>query len=598
MNAATNSNSPQPQKIQWGSKWLVLLRWFFLFSLLMATALAAFGAMWQVWYSGRIFPGVALAGVPLSGLSPSSALALLQEHGVRSSEKPILVTHKESIWVLPNGPRESVSDLALLVNRAYNLGRSGDLTENLSVRWQLLSKGHNIAPETRLGAVEIDNFVNEVAMDVARAPRAAVTIGNAQLSAQPGSITNTEALRRQIGQAILQATPSPTLALETFQYMPEPEIYQPDLIFQRPLIVASADLDFQFALDARSLAAASLDKESHQYDLTSLRNQVQSWSKVVNKEPQNARLYFNPDVNELETLQPSQNGVSLNVDGTVEGILNALQGGGTSASLQLNWLPPEFTEEDLPSLGITALLAHSETYFRGSSAARVHNIDLTTQQFASILIPPGEVFSFNDTIGPITVAAGYADAAIIWGDRTAIGVGGGVCQVSTTIFRTAFDAGLPIEERHNHGYVVSWYGQPGMDATIYTPYVDLRFRNDTAGHLLLQPDLDVETGTLAVNLFGTPTGRTVRISDPIISQVKEPADPVYREDRTLEPGQVKLLESEKLGLTVIVDRHITENGNTRTERFVSVYQPWQAVYLQGPAADAESDSRLITDLLP
>ncbi len=598
MNAATNSNSPQPQKIQWGSNWLVLLRWFFLFFLLLATALAAFGAMWQVWYTGRIFPGVTVGGVPLSGLSPSSALALLQEHGVRSAEEPILVTHKESIWVLPNGHRESVPDLALLVNRAYNLGRSGDLAENLFVRWQLLSKGHNIAPETRLGAVQIDNFVNEVAMDVARAPRAAVTIGNAQLSAQPGSITNTEALRRQIGQAILQATPSPTLALETFQYMPEPEIYQPDLPFQPPLIVVSADLDFQFALDARSLAAASLDKESHQYDLTSLRNQVQGWSKVVNREPQNARLYFDPDVNELEVLQPSQKGVSLNVDGTVEGILTALRSGGTSAPLQLNRSPPEFTEEDLPSLGITALLAHSETYFKGSSAARVHNIDLTTQQFASILIPPGEVFSFNETIGPITVAAGYADAAIIWGDRTAIGVGGGVCQVSTTIFRAAFDAGLPIEERHNHGYVVSWYGQPGMDATIYTPYVDLRFRNDTAGHLLLQPDLDVETGTLAVNLFGTPTGRTVRISDPIISQVKEPADPVYREDRTLEPGQVKLLESEKLGLTVIVDRHITENGNTSTERFVSVYQPWQAVYLQGPAADAESDSRLITDPLP
>ena len=539
-----------------------------------------------------------MAGVPLSGLSPSSALALLQEQGVRSAEEPILVTHKESIWVLPNSHKESIPDLALLVNRAYNLGRSGELVENLFVRLQLLSRGYNIAPETKMGAVEIENFVNKVAEDVARAPRAAVTIGNAQLPAQPGSITNTSALRRQIGQAILQGTPSPTLSLETSQFMPEPEIYQPDLPFQPPLIVASVDLEFQFALDARSLSAASLDKDSHEYDLTALRRQVQGWSKAVNRESKNVRLHFNPDLNELVVLQPSQEGFSLNVDGTVEGILTALRAGGTSAPLQLNWSPPEFTEEDLPSLGINTLLAHSETYFKGSSAARVHNIDLTTQQFASVLIPPGEVFSFNETIGPITVAAGYADAAIIWGDRTAIGVGGGVCQVSTTIFRTALDAGLPIEERHNHGYVVSWYGQPGMDATIYTPYVDLRFRNDTPGYLLLQPDLNVETGTLAVNLFGTPTGRTVQISEPIISQVKEPADPVYREDRTLEPGQVKLLESEKLGLTVIVDRHITENGHTSSERFVSVYQPWQAVYLKGPAADTESESALVTDPLP
>ena len=94
------------------------------------------------------------------------------------------------------------------------------------------------------------------------------------------------------------------------------------------------------------------------------------------------------------------------------------------------------------------------------------------------------MFSFNENVEDVTAANGFEDSLIIWGDRTAVGVGGGVCQVSTTVFRAAYEAGLPILERYNHGYVVSWYGEPGLDATIYTPSVDFKFRNDTGAYLL------------------------------------------------------------------------------------------------------------------
>ena len=539
-----------------------------------------------------------MANIPMSGLTPSEALAQLQDQGIRAAENPVLVTHQEAVWVLPGNHRVSEPDLARLVNEAYALGRNGDLMEVVGTRWQLLSQGQNLAPEVWVAAKDIDNFVNGISEDVAEDPRAAAVIGSTQVPARAGVLTDVENLRRQIGIIAVQAEALPSVSLEISQSLPGAAYQEPDLPFQEPLVVTSPELDLQFALDARSLLSASSEQNSEVYDAAAIRSQVQNWATLIDREPLSVRVFFNPLTKVLEVVQPSKEGVTLDVDGTVDGIVSTLQSGGLNANLHLKWRSPELSKEDLPGLGIKSLVGRSETYFKGSSSARVHNIDLTTQQFASILIAPGEVFSFNESIGPITVAAGYADAAIIWGDRTAIGVGGGVCQVSTAIFRSALHAGLPIEERHNHGYVVSWYGQPGMDATIYTPYVDLKFQNDTTAFLLLQPDLDVAQGTLAVNLFGTPTGRTVQLSEPVISHVTEPDSPIFREDRSLAPGQTKLLESEKLGLTVVVVRYITENGHTRSESFTSVYRPWQAVYLEGPAVESETRGALTSEPVP
>ncbi len=575
-----------------------MLRGLGLLLLLLTTVLAAAGATWQLWYTGRIFPGVAVADVPLSGHTPGTALALLQERGIHAVQEPVLVTHRESIWILPHRPALSEAALGQLVNEAYALGRSGYPVEDLAMRWRLLRQGYNIVPDPGVEAADLDRFVRALTREVAKAPRAALAAGDTQSWAPIALAPHVETRRRQVGQILIQETSLPMAPAAILQSVPETEIFAPDLPFREPLVITHAELDLQFALDVRSLAAATVDPSANRYDPAAIRSQVQSWAGLVNQDPVNARVYFNAASRALEVVQPSTRGVRLDVEGTVAGIVAALQAGDAAAALHLEWLSPEFTQTDLPRLGIHALVGRSETYFKGSSAARVHNIALTARQFASVLIAPGEVFSFNETIGPITVAAGYADAAIIWGDRTAVGVGGGVCQVSTAIFRSALNAGLPIEERHNHGYVVSWYGQPGLDATIYTPLVDLKFRNDTAAYLLLQPDLDVEQGTLAVNLFGTPTGRIVEITEPVISRVIEPEPPVFVEDRLLAPGETQLLESEKLGLTVVVDRNITESGITRSESFVSVYRPWRAVYAEGPIPESAVAGTLDAEPVP
>jgi vancomycin resistance protein YoaR len=236
-------------------------------------------------------------------------------------------------------------------------------------------------------------------------------------------------------------------------------------------------------------------------------------------------------------------------------------------------------------MGIRELVVGETTYFAGSSGERMRNIAVAAAKFEGVVIPPGGIFSFNQYVEDVSAANGFEDSLIIWGDRTAVGIGGGVCQVSTSIFRSAYAAGLPIVERYNHGYVVSWYGEPGLDATIFTPTVDFRFRNDTGAYLLMEPVMNADAGTLTINLYGTKPNRQVIISEPVKKDIQPPPPALYTVDTSLAPGQIKQVDWQQQGMTVEVTRTIIENGETRSETLVSKYQPWRAVYLVGSEAD-------------
>ncbi len=208
---------------------------------------------------------------------------------------------------------------------------------------------------------------------------------------------------------------------------------------------------------------------------------------------------------------------------------------------------------------------------------------LSAGKLRSAVIPPGDEFSFNTIVGDVTAENGFVDSVIIVGDRTEVGVGGGVCQVSTTAFRAAFWAGFPIIERVPHSYWVSWYNEPGLDATIYTPDVDFRFRNDTAHYLLIQPEVDAAAGRITVRFYGTRPDRAVEMMAPVRANLQPAPKPLYVEDATLPAGTIKQVDWGKEGMNVTVNRVITYgDGRVQQDKFVSRYQPWQAVYRYGP----------------
>ncbi len=200
-----------------------------------------------------------------------------------------------------------------------------------------------------------------------------------------------------------------------------------------------------------------------------------------------------------------------------------------------------------------------------------------------MLIPPGEVFSFTNTVGDITAATGFKQAYVIKSGRTVLDDGGGICQVSTTLFRAALNAGLPIVSRTAHAYRVGYYEQgyaPGIDATIYYPSVDFQFKNDTPKYLLIQTRV---IGTsLTIDLYGTSDGRTTSMTKPVITSQTPPPPEIRQDDPTLPKGTVKQVDFAAWGANVSFSRKVVRQGEVlQNEVFRSNYRPWQAVFLVG-----------------
>lgn len=248
-------------------------------------------------------------------------------------------------------------------------------------------------------------------------------------------------------------------------------------------------------------------------------------------------------------------------------------------------IEPEITTEKANDLGIVEVIGEGKSYFAHSIPNRIFNITLAASRINGILVAPKEVFSFNKAIGDISKFTGYKEAYVIKSGKTVLGDGGGVCQVSTTLFRAVLDAGLPIIERHAHTYRVAYYEQnfpPGLDATIYSPSIDFRFRNDTGKHILIQSFIDPTNTMLVFTFYGRKDGRESITTKPVVTSQTPPPPPLYQDDPTLALGAVKQVDYPAYGATVYFERIVKKDGKILfSDKFVSRYTPWQAVFLKG-----------------
>lgn len=246
---------------------------------------------------------------------------------------------------------------------------------------------------------------------------------------------------------------------------------------------------------------------------------------------------------------------------------------------------PKVTTDKINNLGIRELIGTGSSLFQGSIQNRIYNITLAATRLNGILVAPDEVFSFNKALGDVSAFTGYKQAYIIQNGRTVLGDGGGVCQVSTTLFRAILNAGLPIVERNAHAYRVGYYEQdssPGIDATIYVPSVDLKFKNDTGNYILIESFIDPTYERLTFLLYGTKDNREISISKPIITSQAPPPSPLYQDDPTLLKGTLRQIDFPAWGASVFFTREVKKDGKVIiSEKFISNYQPWQAVYLRG-----------------
>lgn len=256
-----------------------------------------------------------------------------------------------------------------------------------------------------------------------------------------------------------------------------------------------------------------------------------------------------------------------------------------SIAIPIKSVKPEISNDQADNLGIKELIGEGASLFQHSAPERIYNVELAAERINGTLIKPGGEFSFDQAVGDISSLSGYKQAYIISNGKTVLGDGGGVCQVSTTVFRAALHSGLPITERHAHAYRVGYYEEdsgPGIDATIYSPTVDLKFRNDTGHYILLQTSVNPSTLKLTIDLYGTKDGRIAYVGTPIITSTTPAPPPLYQDDPNLPAGTLQQTDFAANGADVYFTYKVVRNGQTLiNQTYYSNYQPWQAVFLRG-----------------
>ncbi len=570
--------------------------------------------LFEISYGGRIMPGISISGVNVSGLKPADAAGKIAQAYNDSQNGKILLKDGDKTWAFTPGELGFFIDPEASAMAAYQVGRQGDITAALTAQFHSWWSGTDLPPV----AVYKQRITQQVLLDLSKQtdqPIIEATLGlnGAEVAVKSGQvgrsldIAGSTALigvqlhSLQSGVIPLLIRQTPPLVMDASQ--------QADIarsILSAPLTLSlpqgqagGGPWVIKPAVLANMLTIEQVKNSSgaqYQVGINSdiLRVYLNGLAPSLAQTPQNARFTFNDTTHQLEVLQHSVTGRSLDVDATIQSINQKLASGDHNIALVLKLIQPAAPDTaTADQLGIHELIQSQTSYFRGSSPERIQNITTAAGRFHGLLIAPGETFSMANALGDISLDNGYAEALIILGNQTIQGVGGGVCQVSTTLFRTAFFAGFPINERHPHAYRVGYYEQKagsgidaqlaGLDATVFVPLVDFKFTNNTPNWLLMETYIN--DTSLTWKFYSTSDGRKVSWKTTGPTNVVKAPDPLYKEDSTLAKGVIKQTDYSADGADITVTRTVTLNGKSQQDVFSTHYEPWRAVFNYGPGTD-------------
>jgi vancomycin resistance protein YoaR len=567
-------------------------------------------------YAGRIFQGVSVGGVDVSGMSTQQAVALLNQRLDYPQRGKIVFQEGTHLWTAKPADLGLSLDSQTTALAAYNLGRTGSLVVRLADQWRAWSSGINLAPWFVFDKRTAQNYLQGIAKQVDRPIlEASLGISGVEVVVNSGQVgrsldvsaalTSLDAQLKTMTDGlvplVVRETP-PVILDATAQAELARQILSAPLTLQIPNAEAGdpGPWSFEPAALVQMLTVQRVktdNGEIYQVGLSpdALRTFLMNIAPPLSREPQNARFTFNDETRKLELIQPSVIGRALDVDASLQQINQQLLAGQHNVSLVLQTTNPAVSDwATAESLGITELTSEYTSYFYGSDASRIQNINTAASRFHGLLVAPGETFSMAAVLGDVSLDTGYAEALIIYGDRTIKGVGGGVCQVSTTLFRTVFFGGYQVDERWFHAYRVKYYEQTasgghdenlaGLDATVFAPQVDFRFTNDSPYRLLMETYPG--THSLTWKFYSTSDGRTVDWTTSGLRNVVKPPDPLYEENPDLAKDVLKQVDWAVDGADVTVTRTVTRDGSIiHDDTFETHYLPWQAKFQYGPGTE-------------
>lgn len=561
---------------------------------------------YQLILADKYYPLTFVGDTNISFLTEGQAIRAVQSKFNKRAQQKLPFAYPQGNFTIDLSQTRAQLNYATL-NLGFDFAHSGNFWQRLVKQLLFLVRIYKITPEVKLG---LEKQISTIKPSVEKEPKNAQLIfdeitseeklGGSTGSSSPSAriqIKEAEAgleldqdkLKREIIQYILTSQYDTTLPVKTLKPKVTTDHVKKAKDSLEQTLKEPLKLNFQdqsWSLDAKQLLTLLnlTSEQDNLLDKSQVDLYLQKIAQEIDQQVQEGLFEFNPQTKRVSAFKPSQEGRKLNVDQSYQILTDTLINGSTKTiNLPVDIVRPKIQTEDVNSLGIKELIGRGISNFAGSIPNRIYNVGLTASKINGVLIPPGEIFSFNNTVGDITAATGFKQAYVIKEGRTVLDDGGGVCQDSTTLFRAVLNAGLPIIKRTAHAYRVGYYEQgfpPGLDATVFYPSVDFQFKNDTPSHILIQA---YTSGvTLYVDLYGTPDERAVTLTKPIITNQTPPPPELRQDDPTLPKGTVKQVDWAAWGATVSFKRTVTKNGQTLAdETWKSFYKPWQAIFLVG-----------------
>lgn len=554
-----------------------------------------FAIAWSRLPAETIAHNISLGTVDVSMLSRAEALQQLESALPDLSQNTLSLSTQEKTWSTPSASLGLEWETEAALDEALLIGRRGSWIQQQQERLGLAFAPVELPVSARYNAELVQTYIASIAAEIdvtGVEPVVVVSAGRYEINpGESGLAVEQTALVSSIVQDPLEETflipvESTITPLSTEELaLAEARLAK---LWGKSLTLTVSELEPSITVPA-SEYFAWLDLPSG-FQTEKLLTKLQEWNESTLREPTNAE-FVRGEGQKLEKFQPHQNGRALDQEELESQLLNALleleSSEETTKTLAFPFFEtePAITLADTNDLGITERIGLGTSTYIGSIPNRVFNVEHTSNIIGAVLIAPGEEYSFAQTVGDISSASGFKSAYVIRNGRTELGDGGGVCQVSTTIFRAVLDAGLPVTRWKNHSYRVGYYEQgtqPGFDATIYSPSVDFRFTNDTGNYLVLVPENNTDERFLRVEIWGTSDGRESSIENYSLSNQRAAPAPLYQDDPTLPAGTRRQIDWAAPGATAKFDYVVKKDGQVLHERnFTSVYRPWQAVFLVG-----------------
>lgn len=558
-------------------------------------------------FNDRMLPNVSIGTLPLGGLTKDQALDRVQERLSQLRERGILLDIE--------GKQESIRPEAIglsmspeeLLEIAWRRGREHSVSDRLGawITSPLLSyeapasmaiDQARLTQELELLSEIIDNPRKDVRLQIE-----GTSVG-ALYDVRPGRILDIEAAAGQVAEAVTRFNLSPVI-LAMVDDIPHASpdsapnaIRQAEYMMRDPLVLI-VDERTQITVDRATIG--SWIASGYEEDRLVATPNLDEISRYVTQIAERTDIIpRKPNVEVVEgrvtSFVPPTTGRSLEQDKTIALLVDALEArrrnepGFRDIELPIREIRPPSEKIGEGHEGIVELIGAATTPFTGSPKNRIGNIKNGVRFLSGILVAPGQEFSTLRALGAIDNSRGYLPELVIKGDRTVKEYGGGLCQTSTTLFRAALDAGLPITARRNHSFRISYYEKdgtgadigPGLDATIYDPALDFKFRNDTPGSILIFGYVIGDRVTF--ELYGMKDGRRANLKGPVVLSTVPAGDPIYMETDTLLKGTVKQVEIPHPGATTTATYTVTyPDGRVATQEFKSYYRRWPARYLVG-----------------